>query len=110
MAVFIWVPAWGAEQEVKPSVTRVSFGDGYEQRIGNGINLLPRTWTLRFTTAPTTVQAIEDFLAATCGVTAFTWAPPTGATAKWVSEGWKRSIDSPGEHTLSTTFKEVFEP
>ena len=62
MPTFTWAPQYGAANEVKPSVLTASFGDGYEQRTKNGINNLPRSWSLTFYNTPTDADSIEGFL------------------------------------------------
>lgn len=108
MPTFTWAPQYGAANEVKPSVLTASFGDGYEQRTKNGINNLPRSWSLTFYNTPTDADSIERFLISRAGVTSFTWLPPTGATGKWKCTTWKRSVDNPAYHTITATFQEVF--
>ena len=46
MATFTWIASIGASLTVKPNVRKVSFGDGYEQRLAYGINTQPEVWSL----------------------------------------------------------------
>gem|GEM_PF-2547147 len=48
MATFTWTPSVGASVALRPSVRRVAFGDGYEQRLAFGLNTRPEIWTLEF--------------------------------------------------------------
>lgn len=108
MSTFTWKPAWGASQSVNPRVLVASFGDGYAQRVGDGINTMPRAWSLNFTQETAAIDLIEAFLRNSAGVTAFDWTPPTGAAGKFVCQEWTRTIASPTAHSISATFVEVF--
>lgn len=111
MATFTWIPDWGAQEQHRPRVRRVQFGDGYQQRSADGINTKPRSWTLTFggrTDAERT--AILDFLNARGALEAFDWTPPSGAAGKWVCEQWSRTATTYGATTIQATFSEVFEP
>lgn len=108
MPTFTFAPQYGASGETKPKVTRASFGDGYEQRMQDGINNLPRTWSLTFMNNPTDAESIESFFIARKGVESFDWTPPTGSAGKWVCETWKRDVSNPAFHVITTSFREVF--
>lgn len=111
MATFTWVPSWGATLTVKPSVVVTRYGDGYEQRTGQGLNILPRKWAIKFSVKPSVADSIEQFLTNLHGVGSFDWLPPTGVNGKFVcDDGWSRDVSTPGEHTVSAVFREVFEP
>lgn len=109
MATFTWIPQYGASNEVKPSILKASFGDGYEQRVSNGINNAPRSWGVTFKEPPSEIDSIEAFLMATKNGDSFEWTPPRGSAGKWVCDsGWKREVSDPSHDTLTTTFREVF--
>lgn len=111
MAVFTWAADYGSSVSTKPSVLRAKFGDGYEQRVGDGLNSLVRTWNVTFTVAPDVATAIDEFLSGLKGVTNFDWTPPRGAAGKWVCETeWTVNVVNAGQHALSAIFQEVFEP
>lgn len=109
MSAFTWTPTFGSEVATKPRVNLVQFGDGYEQRIGDGINTMPRTWTLVFNVDGSVGDAIDAFLRGQAGLTAFDWTPPTGAAGKWKCGEWKRVVGEKGVQSVSATFVEVFE-
>lgn len=108
MATFTWRPDYGATNEVKPKVFRVDFGDGYEQRIANGINTKPRMWSLVFTKTKANIDDIEAFLEDRGAVESFDWTPPRGSAGKWICDSWKRGIPNAGYDTLTASFREVF--
>lgn len=108
MTTFTHVPAPGAAQSVEPKVRATPFGDGYSQRVGDGINTLRRMWSLRFTRETADIDDIEDFLRGEGGVTSFDWTPPSGAAGKWVCSAWSRMVNEAGVEEVHATFKEVF--
>ncbi len=57
MATFTWTPSVGANLSMRPTVRRVAFGDGYEQRLAFGINTQPQVWSLEVW-GRTTAEAI----------------------------------------------------
>ena len=111
MATFTYTPDNSAQVSVKPRVLKSSFGDGYEQRTGDGINLRPRTWTLTFNTRTAAeIAPIQAFLEARNGVESFDWTPPSGAAGKFICEDWTQTVVRFGINDLSASFREVYEP
>ncbi|MCS6766647.1 MAG: phage tail protein [Candidatus Protistobacter heckmanni] len=110
MAVFTWTPSVGASVAMKPAVRRVTFGDGYEQRLAFGLNTQAEVWNLEFR-GRTTADAsdIDAFLRARGAVDAFDWTTPTGTAGKFTCEEWSRSVDEPNVETVRATFKQVFD-
>ena len=110
MATFTWTASTGANVSIRPSVRRVAFGDGYEQRLAFGLNTQAQVWTLEFR-GRTSLEAatIDAFFRARGGVQAFDWTPPGGTAAKFVCEEWSRSLDEPNVESVRSTFKQVFD-
>lgn len=108
MSIFTWAPAFGAALAVQPRVRKATFGDGYQQRIGDGINAQPRAWSLTFTQDKANIDAIEAFLVAAGGVASFDWTPPTGAAGKWICASWNRQHIANNAQGMTATFEEVF--
>ena len=102
-------PDYGTSLDITPKVRKSSFGDGYTQRVKDGINNTPRKWSVTFTQVTSVIDEIETFLIATGGTTNFTWTPPRGATGKWcVEQNWTRSVANFGYETLTSVFEEDF--
>lgn len=108
MATFTWLPEYGADVEVKPKVNRAVFGDGYEQRVRDGINTKARSWSLTFMKTSSDIDSIDAFLSNEAGAGSFDWTPPKGSAGKWVCDSWKRGVPNPAYDTLTATFREVF--
>lgn len=102
----------GTSFEVTPRVRRASFGDGYIQRSRDGINTMPKIYSV--TIGPMTVanaDTVEAFLTARGGVEAFFWQPPyAGSPLKWIATKWKRTNRFPTADGLDVTFEQVFDP
>lgn len=107
MPTFTWLPRVNAAKEITPRVRKAAFGDGYTQRVADGINTQLRTWSLEFVGNETDMDAIDTFLATQAGVDAFDWTDPHGYAAKWICESWRRVELGGGNATLSATFNEA---
>ena len=108
-------PSYSPVLEIKPEVTTVKMGDGYEQRLHRGLNVAPRTYRLDFISRDDTVTTnILNFLALSTGGNngqkAFTWTPPYGATGKWKCPQVSVTNTSYNLNDISLEFIEVFEP
>ena len=102
-----WQPQYGASVDREPSIKRVRFGDGYEQRMVDGINAMLESWSLTFKYGPDTIAAIDLFLKTCNGVKAFTWTTPDGLTASFVCYKWQVVKDNVGWQTLNAVFSQV---
>lgn len=110
MSTFTWSPAPGAIQIKKPRIRTAKFGDGYQQRVTDGINPSPRSWSLKFTRLTADIDAIEAFLdaRANAGVESFTWTPPSGPIGKWICAEWSRPVPELNVQEINAKFDEVF--
>jgi len=108
MSTFTWNPRYGASVENTPRVRRAQFGDGYQQRVGDGINTLKRKWSVSFKLDLAEMDAIDAFLKATEGELSFDWTPPNGPAGTFIVLTWNRSSDD-GYDTITATFEETFE-
>ena len=106
-------PSIGFNKNTKTTLNKVSFGDGYEQRVVAGINYMPATWRVTWKDhSIATIGSLEAFLINQKGTDAFYWTPPGESTQYKVicSDGWDIEYSSPISRTLSTTFLQVFDP
>ena len=112
MAIFTYIPDFGAQVQIKPRVRAVAFGDGYQQRQADGINSVPQVWSLQWKNRTNTeTAAIKSFLAARAGVEAFDWTPPNESTAiRVVCSEWTASTERYNLNSVSAQFTQVFEP
>ncbi len=101
-----------------PKVLKISFGDGYEQRLADGINSLAENYSLTFNNR--TKEAIDDivlFLDTQKSVNKFLFTmPDTNNTTrtgekdvKVVSTDYTTSYDYEDFYSLTLSLKRVFE-
>lgn len=110
MAVFTWLPDHGLTKQVKTRSNKMSFGDGYEQRVADGINTLKESWNPSFSLRTRTeIDAIDAFLVARKGVESFDWVSPSGVQKRFKCEEWAPLYNHNGDCSLSATFMQVFE-
>lgn len=111
MATFTWTPDFGAKAAYRPRVRVAAFGDGYEQRQGDGLNARNDAWDLQFQNRDNTeTGAILQFLDLRAGVEAFDWTPPGESTAiRVVCREWSKSVDRFNLNTITAQFVRVFE-
>lgn len=84
------------------------FGDGYSQRVGDGLNARMENWDVSFTLrTKTEILGIESFLKSMNGVTAFQWLTPRGEILLFVCKKWKTSPGHDGNWSLTCTFEQV---
>lgn len=108
--VFSWLPEFSSTNTEEPAVKTIKFGDGYEARISDTINVNRQSWSLTFTEQrmKNQVSAIRAFLRDRRGVESFTWTSPLNETGSYVARKWTVSTEQ-GFLTIKVTFDEVFE-
>ena len=109
MSDFDWIPLAQPSVTKSPRVKTAQFGDGYQQRVADGINTIAQVWNLNFRSSKAVIDAIDAFLALKNGATSFTWTPPNGTEIKVTCASWARTLDGKSIHSLSATFQQVFE-
>ena len=109
------VPDKGLNSSNTPRTFTVEFGDGYEQRVANGINALAQSFSVSFNTRPKAeIDDIIAFFVNKAGVTAFsfTYADSNNSgetTIKVVCDDWSQSWDYDNFYSASATFRKVYE-
>jgi len=99
----------------QPKVRLASFGDGYEQRLPDGINTLKETFSLSFNTR--TKEDIDDivtFFDTNKGVVPFDFTIPDTnqggeVTIKVVCPTWNKVFDYGEYYSCTATFNRVYE-
>lgn len=108
METFTFCPAPGATKTINPKVRSAQFGDGYNQRVGDGINTMPRVWDVSFTRKEADIDLVDAFLTARAGVESFIWTPPEGTQGIFKCTSWARSLPTVAVQSISAQFIEVF--
>jgi|TARA_B100001287_G_C22503850_1_gene444949 phage-related protein len=110
------VPDKGLSKTNTPVIFRAEFGDGYEQRIANGINNLKQEFSVAFATRPKAeIDDIIGFFESTNGVTAFdftfadTNASGNEETVKVYVKDFTQKWEYDDFYTCSATFVRVYE-
>ena len=108
MTTFSFSPTYGATENIAPRVKKAVFGDGYQQRVGDGINRTARLLSLSFEGTQADIDAIDLFLSTEDGITSFDFTPPSGAAGKFICSAWSSSINQFNNFVLNANFEEVF--
>ncbi len=110
------IPDKGMTRSNEPLVFVAEFGDGYQQRVANGINNLKQEFWVSFATREKAeIDDIVGFFESTNGVTAFDFTfPDTNAsgneeTVKVYVTQFSQNWDYDNFYTLSATFRRVYE-
>lgn len=88
--------------------TRVAqFGDGYAQRVGDGINTRKESWPLEFIGNEEYIAPIKSFLDSHAGHMPFMWTPPLGEQGEYVApDGYALTAMGGDAYTLTVTLVE----
>lgn len=107
---FTWYPDINSDNTEEPEVSVTKFGDGYEARVSNSLNVIGQSWNVTFTRGRLSGegQAIRAFFRARRGVEAFNWINPMGEPGVYVARKWTTTSNE-GYLTIKTVFEEVFE-
>tara|TARA_B100000902_G_C27040737_1_gene779173 strand:+ start:446 stop:820 length:375 start_codon:yes stop_codon:yes gene_type:complete len=109
-------PDKGMTRSSKPRRHIAKFGDGYEQRLANGINNNEEEYGVSFSNR--TKEEIDDiiaFLENKGGVTAFTFTVPdtnesgNEVAIKVVCDNWNKTYAYGDYYSANATFRRVYE-
>lgn len=106
-------PAYPVTRKKEPRNLISTYGDGYEQRSGDGINTLKAEIPVKWAgLTEDEVKLADNFLTALEGRSGFFWTYPGDAgPLKYVCKTWETSLDAAGENwSLSGTFSRDFNP
>ena len=110
------IPDKALTRNNKPRIIKIQFGDGYEQRIQEGINNINQEFAVSFTNRPKEeIDDIMAFLDNKEGTTAFDFTYPdtnaSGAerTVKVVCEDYTQSYSYDDFYSCTATFRRVYE-
>ena len=107
MATFTWTPDFPIDADTEPRLFAARFGDGYEQRVLDGLNAIQPAYSVRFMQRTLAeADAIETFLRSNAGL-AFDWTPPGGSAGKYVARKWSRSRGNVLFASIVTSFEQV---
>lgn len=111
------IPDKTMSRKTSPKRYVASFGDGYSQRIAQGINPLDEVYSVTFKTRPKAdIDDIVAFFDSKQGVTNFAFTIPdtngsgNETTVKVICEDYSISYDYDDYYSCSAVFKRVYEP
>jgi phage-related protein len=110
---FDWAESRSTRRNVMPRRAETRFGDGYRQRLPDGLNPIEETWDIVLDAVDDAIgDEISAFLEARGSWEAFTWRPKwrAGAPIRVLCTSWSRAIVDLGVSSFSLTFERVFEP
>ena len=108
-------PDKSLRRKSKPKVHLATFGDGYEQRLADGINSITEIYSVSFATRPKAdIDDIVAFFDSKQGVTAFDFTIPDSnnsgeTTIKVVCDSFDISYDYGDFYSASAKFRRVYE-
>ena len=111
------MPDKGFQKKDKARIYQTKFGDGYEQRLANGINALDQMFTLNFKTRPKAeIDDLVTFFVGLNGVDScrFTYADSNAGGSETAIKAtaieWTQTFDHGDFYSLSVTLNRVYEP
>jgi len=104
-------PTTSAARTVQPRILKTEFGDGYGQRVVDGINAIRRIYNVSWEDiSRVDANLIDDFFAARSAAEAFYWTPPGASTPLlWVCDNWTRTHTTVTLDSIQATFTQVFD-
>ena len=109
------LPDKGLTRQSTPRVLRVQFGDGYEQRVAEGLNPMQETYNISYANRPKAeIDDIAAFMDDKKGVTKFDYVIPDTnnsgeTTIKVVCEQYNLTYVNDSSYTFTATFRRVYE-
>jgi phage-related protein len=100
----------GNRRTVTPRVREAQLGDGYSQRVADGLNTLDEDNTWTFHLSDTDANTLEAFFVARAGWDAFSWQPPRyAASCNWICTSWSRTYEPGSYSTIVAQIKRVWD-
>ena len=110
------VPDKGFNRDDTPVLFTAKFGDGYEQRVQDGINSLEQEFSLSFATRPKAeIDDIIGFFESKAGATSFNYTVDdtnesgNELTVKVVCSNWNQTWAYDDFYSATATFRRVYE-
>jgi phage-related protein len=106
-------PNYGIKIEYNPKINTIQFGDGFEQRLTEGLNQNFRTIDLEFTNiTESESDSLINFLnLRAINADSFVYTPPNDVVGNFVIDSnYRKTINYSNLATVTVVFREVFEP
>jgi phage-related protein len=108
--IFIWKPSYSNQLQFEPKIKQIKFGEGYEQRMKDGINNNLLKLQLKFNNRKLhEYTAIQHFLNSRQGYESFLYIPlpPFNTRKKFKCLIWNAIDEFYDNFNLEATFEEV---
>lgn len=106
--VFTWNPLENATADAMFRVRKAQFGDGYAQRVRDGLNTRMKPWVVTFRGRASYIDPIRNFLDTHAGATAFLWTPPGGVSGLYVCERYSEIGLVNERFSITATFEQAY--
>ena len=106
-------PDYGISIENNPKINVLKFGDGFEQRLTEGLNQNPRRLSLTFKNiTESESDTLINFLnLRVTNADSFVYTPPNDVVGNFVIDSnYRKIINYSNRATVTVAFREVFEP
>ncbi len=104
-------PTYGSKPQKEHRVLSASFGDGYSQRVLDGLNTVIESWDMNWEVLTLSEKdVIVNFLDSMAGYKAFGYTMP-GETVrkKWICKKYSATPLARGIYSLTATFERVYD-
>lgn len=88
----------------------IGFGEGYEQRVGDGLHTKLQIWNITIDSDYATTQQVMDFLDRHRGYLRFQWTPPGGQLGYYICQAYSQVPHVASQRIIQATFREDFRP
>ena len=100
----------GTYKNFEARVLVTDFGDGYRQRVGDGINTIRRNYDIEWIGSNTDIDELETHFEERAGYQSFTWTPPEESTErKWTCMTWSREHMADGISRITASFRQEYD-
>lgn len=105
-------PIFPVERTTQPRINVSTFGDGYIERSGDGINTQqPETDVVWEGLTQVEMQSTLAFFSAQGGIAPFMWTYPGDTVpTQWVCDKWVDRFIGPGNYGINAHFQRDFNP
>lgn len=107
---FSFVPTITSKGGSETKVLTANFGDGYNQRVADGLNSVGTTYELEWILNTTDAATMKSLFESKGGYDYILWTPNRGVTQyKWLCTKWDWDYAGPELERLTATFKRCFD-
>lgn len=104
-------PSFGLSRNISNRILKANFGDGYSQRVGDGLNTEEETFDLTWNNLThTQFQRLSNYISARKGFRSFLWqSPMDGGHKPYICESFNTQVVSYRIYTITAKFTRVYD-